>query len=207
MADEPRKQGDAPSAESDASGSDPAEVRARSKRRLIMLLCVAAGVVVLDQVSKAIARATLVEGESVTLISGVIDLKLTYNTGAAFSLGEGAGPFYVLMAVVMFAFGVWLAWKRTDTPTSLVAAVACVVGGGIGNAIDRVVLGAVTDFFNPTFIDFAVFNVADSFITVGVIVAFLIWWRWDDAREDEKDKDKGDGDDTAGADKGSEASA
>lgn len=188
MADEPRKQEDAPSAESDASGSDPAEARVRSKRRLIMLLCVAAGVVVLDQVSKAIARATLVEGESVTLISGVIDLKLTYNTGAAFSLGEGAGPFYVLMAVAMFAFGVWLAWKRTDTPTSLVAAVACVVGGGIGNAIDRVVLGAVTDFFNPTFIDFAVFNVADSFITVGVIVAFLIWWRWDDARE-EKDND------------------
>ena len=56
-------------------------------------------------------------------------------------------------------------------------------GGGIGNAIDRVVAGKVTDFFATTFMDFAVFNVADIFITCGVVVAFVLWTRWDRARE------------------------
>ena len=58
-----------------------------------------------------------------------------------------------------------------------------VAGGGAGNAIDRVALGAVTDFFKTTFVDFAVFNVADIFVTCGVVLAVVLYWRWDLARE------------------------
>jgi signal peptidase II len=53
----------------------------------------------------------------------------------------------------------------------------------VGNAIDRVVAGRVTDFFATTFVDFAVFNVADVFITCGVVASFVLWARWDSARE------------------------
>lgn len=160
---------------------------ARPARRLALFCVVAAAVVVLDQLSKAAVRSALVPGEPVTLIPGVMDLSLVYNTGAAFSLGEGAAPLFVVIAAVMAALGLWVAWRRVDVPLPLLAAVACVAGGGIGNAIDRVTLGgAVTDFFKTTFIDFAVFNVADIFVTCGVLLAVVLWWLWDSHLERER---------------------
>lgn len=152
-------------------------------RRLVLFALVAAAVVTLDQVSKAAVRAALSPGESVTLIPGVMDLSLIYNTGAAFSLGEGAGMLFAAIAAAMCAGGVYVAWRRADVPLSLLLTVATVVGGGIGNAIDRVTLGAVTDFFKTTFMNFAIFNVADIFVTCGVPIALILWWRWDAARE------------------------
>ena len=68
--------------------------------RLALFALVAAAVVMLDQLSKLAARSALVSGEPVTLIPGVMDLSLIYNTGAAFSMGEGAGPLFVLIAAV-----------------------------------------------------------------------------------------------------------
>lgn len=152
-------------------------------RRLALFALVAAAVVLLDQLSKLAARDLLVPGEPVTLIPGVMDLSLIYNTGAAFSLGEGAGPLFVLVAAAMCVAGVYVAWRRVDVPLPLLLTFACVVGGGVGNAIDRVALGAVTDFFKTTFMDFAIFNVADIFVTCGVPLALVLWWRWDVARE------------------------
>ena len=151
--------------------------------RLALFALVAAAVVLLDQLSKLAARDLLVPGEPVTLVPGVIDLSLIYNTGAAFSLGEGAGPVFVLVAAAMCVAGAYVAWARADVPLPLLLTLACVVGGGIGNAIDRVALGAVTDFFKTTFVDFAIFNVADIFVTCGVPLALILWWRWDVARE------------------------
>ena len=161
----------------------PTKSRPSRATRLALFVLVAAAVVLLDQLSKAAVRAALVPGEPVTLIPGVMDLSLVYNTGAAFSLGEGAGPLFVAIAAVISCAGLWVAWRRTDVPMSLLLVIAGVAGGGIGNAIDRVTLGAVTDFFKTTFIDFAVFNVADIFVTCGVFVALALWWRWDAARE------------------------
>ena len=152
-------------------------------RRLALFALVAAAVVALDQLSKVAARSALVPGEPVTLVPGVMDLSLVYNTGAAFSLGEGGGPLFVVLAAAIFVAGLVVAWRRADVPLPLVLAVAAVAGGGVGNAIDRVALGAVTDFFKTTFVDFAVFNVADIFVTCGVVLAVVLYWRWDLARE------------------------
>ena len=163
------------------SGSDT--TNSARVRRLALFALVAAAVVMLDQLSKLAARSALVSGEPVTLIPGVMDLSLIYNTGAAFSLGEGAGMLFVAIAAAMCVGGVYVAWRRVDVPLSLLLTMAAVVGGGIGNAIDRVALGAVTDFFKTTFMDFAIFNVADIFVTCGVLVALVLFWRWDSARE------------------------
>ena len=163
--------------------SGPDATNSARVRRLALFALVAAAVVLLDQLSKLAARDLLVPGEPVTLIPGVMDLSLIYNTGAAFSLGEGAGPLFVLVAAAMCVAGVYVAWRRADVPLPLLLTFACVVGGGIGNAIDRVALGAVTDFFKTTFMDFAIFNVADIFVTCGVPLALVLWWRWDVARE------------------------
>ncbi|MBM6774770.1 signal peptidase II [Olsenella profusa] len=159
---------------------------ARPAARLALFCLAAVLVVLLDQLTKAAARAALVPGEPVTLVPGVMDLTLVYNTGAAFSLGEGAGPVFVAIAAVIAAGGAWLALRRTDAPLSLVLTVAAVAGGGIGNAIDRVAAGAVTDFFDTTLFDFAVFNVADIFVTCGVFLAVALWWRWDARLERER---------------------
>lgn len=151
--------------------------------RLALFALVAAAIVALDQLSKAAARSALVPGEPVTLVPGVMDLSLVYNTGAAFSLGEGGGPLFVVLASAILVAGLVVAWRRADVPLPLLLAVAAVAGGGVGNAIDRVALGAVTDFFKTTFVDFAVFNVADIFVTCGVVLAVVLYWRWDLARE------------------------
>jgi signal peptidase II len=167
-----------------ATSGERAEGSGPSRDRRLALFCgLAAAVAALDQAVKAAMRALLVVGEPRVLVPGVLDLSLVYNEGAAFSLGEGAGPVFVLVAVVICACGLWLAWRRTDAPMTLVASVACVAGGGVGNAIDRAVAGRVTDFFAATFMDFAVFNVADVFITCGVVASFVLWVRWDSARE------------------------
>lgn len=158
--------------------TNPARVR-----RLALFALVAAAVVALDQLSKVAARSALVPGEPVTLVPGVMDLSLVYNTGAAFSLGEGGGPLFVVLAAAILVAGLVVAWRRADVPLPLLLAVAAVAGGGVGNAIDRVALGAVTDFFKTTFVDFAVFNVADIFVTCGVVLAVVLYWRWDLARE------------------------
>lgn len=152
-------------------------------RRLGTLAGAAALVVALDQLVKVWARASLVLGSPVTLIPHVMDLSLVYNTGAAFSMGEGKGLLFVLIAVAIAAGCAVLAYKEDTLPLPLAATLGCVAGGGIGNAIDRVVAGRVTDFFATTFMNFAVFNVADIFITCGVLVAFVLWCRWDRARE------------------------
>lgn len=152
-------------------------------RRLGTFAGAAALVVAVDQLVKAWARGALVAGEPVAFIPHVMDLSLVYNTGAAFSMGEGKGLLFVLIAAVIAVACAVLCYKEETIPLPLSATLGCVAGGGVGNAIDRVVAGKVTDFFATTFMDFAVFNVADIFITCGVVVALVLWVRWDRARE------------------------
>ena len=158
---------------------------AATGRRLALFASAAAVVVLLDQLSKALARDTLVPGQPVTMIAHVMDLSLVYNTGAAFSVGEGQGLLFVLICAAILVACAYEVIREKDMPVSLIVCLGCVCGGGVGNAIDRVVAGKVTDFFATTFMDFAVFNVADIFITCGVILAVILWWRWDARRETE----------------------
>ena len=139
-------------------------------------------VVVLDQATKAAVRHLLDVGESAGFIPGVLDLKLVENTGAAFSLGRGAGPLFIAVAIAILAAGWVFVWKRTDAPLSLAISIACVAGGGVGNMIDRMVMGYVTDFLATTFVSFPVFNVADMFVTCGVIISFVIYTAWESRR-------------------------
>ena len=141
-------------------------------RRLGLFAGAATLVVALDQLVKVWARASLTPGSPVTLVPHVMDLSLVYNIGAAFSMGEGKGVLFVLIAAVITCACAVMAYREETLPLSLAATLGCVAGGGIG-----------TDFFATTFMDFAVFNVADIFITCGVVVAFILWVRWDKVRE------------------------
>jgi signal peptidase II len=129
-----------------------------------------------DRVTKCLALGGLRDAGPVTLVPGVMDLYLTFNEGAAFSLGSGLAWLFALLGVAAaVAAAVYV--RRARPSRALVAALAAVAGGALGNALDRAVLGAVVDFLKTTFVDFPVFNVADVAITCGCAAAFVLLWR------------------------------
>ena len=127
-----------------------------------------------DQATKAWLRATVALGESIQLLPGVFHITHARNTGAAFSLLEGATPLLAMAAVLVIAAIVYTARRvGTRLPLSLGLALGLPLGGALGNLWDRLRLGYVTDLFDFRLINFPVFNVADSAITVGI--GLLIW--------------------------------
>jgi signal peptidase II len=130
---------------------------------------VAVVVVVADQITKAIVRSDIKPGERVDVVLG-FDLVHTKNTGVAFSMLSGGGPLVVIVALVALAalvgfFVTHLHRRLVWLPTGLL------IGGAAGNLIDRLRLGAVTDFIK--FPHWPAFNVADIAVTFGVIA--LLW--------------------------------
>jgi signal peptidase II len=131
---------------------------------------VAAAVLVADQVTKALVRAEIARGEQVELLPGV-NLVHTRNRGIAFGLLSGGG---VLLAVVAaLVLGGLLAYLLTHLDRRGVwLATGLLFAGALGNMIDRVRQGWVTDFIDLPL--WPAFNVADIAITAGVIVLFLV---------------------------------
>lgn len=126
------------------------------------------GVIFLDQITKWLTVISLDLYESFPLIEGVFHFTYVQNTGAAFGmLKDHRWIFLVISSVAMVALSIML-WKNRKGSKLLCVALAMIIGGGIGNMIDRCLLGYVIDFLDFTLIDFAVFNVADSFVCVGV---------------------------------------
>lgn len=139
-------------------------------------------VVIVDQATKAAAREVL-EGPSRPLIPGIINLVHVENTGAAFSLGQGATLLFIAIAVAFVIGATLIVWRTPDLPQGLVASIGLVAGGGFGNMIDRVIDGSVTDFIATAFMNFPVFNVADICVTVGVVTSLIGYWVWESKRE------------------------
>lgn len=133
-----------------------------------MLYVIAAFLVlILDQAVKYWTTVSIELGKgSVTLIPGVINLVNIHNNGAAFGIFQNARWFFVVIAVVFVAVVVFALWKNIiRDPLGRWSAVL-VMSGAVGNCIDRVMNGYVVDMFQFQFVNFAIFNVADIFITV-----------------------------------------
>ena len=129
--------------------------------------------VVLDQAVKFAVRANIELGRSVPFLPHILDLAYVQNTGAAFSILRQHTWLLTLTSAVVVLVMCWLIVKGFFQNALGRWAAALVLAGGMGNLIDRAVFGFVTDMFQTTFIDFAVFNVADCCITVGVPLLFL----------------------------------
>ena len=138
---------------------------------------VTAGVVALDQITKSYIRLAMPLYDSVPVISGLFSITHARNPGGAFSLFAGASnavrvPFFFVASAA--AIGVLVYFMR-QIPTDqrwLLFAVSSVLGGALGNLIDRVTFGHVTDFLLVYWHQYQwpAFNVADSFITIGVSI-------------------------------------
>ena len=137
-------------------------------------------VMILDQLTKAMIRPALALHQSVEIIPGFLDLTRVHNTGAAFGMLNAVDfpmKTLVLSLVAMIALG-GVAWYAATVPQSDRLArigVAAVLGGAIGNLIDRATAGYVLDFVDAYWGNwhFWAFNVADAAITVGVIFMIL----------------------------------
>ena len=154
---------------------------------MLLLIAIIVGSILLDQLTKWLAVAFLQGQESFPLWQDVLHFTYVENRGAAFGmLSDHRWVFMVVSTVAIVALLIYLFAFR---PKNLVAQIslAMIVGGGIGNMIDRIRLGYVIDFIDFTLIDFAVFNVADSFVTVGafLLMGYLIW---DTVQETKKGK-------------------
>jgi signal peptidase II len=137
-------------------------------------------VVVCDQASKALVRARFQLGESITVIRGLFDIARVHNTGTAFGFMNGIDfPFKaaVLAAVALVALGGLTLYLVTLPADQRLArtGLAMILGGALGNLVDRVALGYVTDFVDLYWANwhFWAFNVADAAITVGVAIILL----------------------------------
>lgn len=150
-----------------------------------------AALVALDQLVKYLVRAHIPLGGNVPFLPYLLDLTYVQNTGAAFSmLRSHTWVLTLTSAIVVVVMCALLVKGFFKNHLGLFSA-ALVLAGGMGNLIDRVVFGFVTDMFQTTFIEFAVFNVADCCVTIGVPLLFLYVWLYvgkDEKKEDEADE-------------------
>ena len=144
----------------------------RSSGTYLRLGVTALVVVLLDQITKSLAVDRLGDGRVIEVVDGAVSLRVTLNSGGAFGLGQGFPLFFLAATIVVIAL--ILLWVRTLDDHTLAIPLGMVLGGGIGNAIDRLFRdtgGRVVDFVDLHV--WPVFNVADASITVGVIA--ILW--------------------------------
>ncbi len=135
-------------------------------------------IVIVDQLTKILTVRSFEMGDRKTIIPGFFDLTLVYNKGAAFSFLAGAGGwqrwFFTIFGIIAAIVIVWLL-ARHGGQKMFAYALTFILGGAVGNVIDRVHQGKVTDFllFYHDRWFFPAFNVADSAITIGAILLIL----------------------------------
>ncbi|MBF4807967.1 MAG: signal peptidase II, partial [Lancefieldella rimae] len=136
----------------------------------------------LDQLTKRWVLSNIPAGSRRPFIPGVLDLFHVQNDGAAFSIGSGRPLFFAALTAVVVLGMIYAVMREKNLPYPLIAILGLVAGGGIGNGLERVAHGSVTDFLATTFMNFAIFNVADIFVTCGIIAACIYWFVWDSKR-------------------------
>lgn len=147
------------------------------KKKKAILLSVSAVValfaVVLDRITKSLAVKYLYDIDTYPVIEDVLHFTYVENTGAAFGiLKDSRWLFMTVSVIAILIIAAWLI-KYGGDDAFLSVCLSMVLGGGIGNMIDRVLYGYVVDFIDVRLINFAVFNIADSFVTVGAFLMII----------------------------------
>ena len=134
-------------------------------------------IIAIDQITKYFAKSALYPDKAKDFINGFIEFRYAENTGMAFSMFSGARWFFVVLTfAVTVAMAVYM-FKKCQNNLWLYWTIGVLIAGAAGNLIDRIYLGYVIDFINPTFVNFAVFNIADCAVTIGAVslVAYLVF--------------------------------
>lgn len=142
------------------------------KKRGIVAGIIAA-LIILDQFVKAYVVQNIALGEIKSWIPNLVSLTYLQNRGAAFSMLQDQQWFFAVITLVVMVGAIWYLHKHIEDSFWTVFGQVLIIAGGLGNFIDRISQGFVVDMFHLDFVNFAIFNVADSYLTVGVIVLLL----------------------------------
>jgi signal peptidase II len=149
---------------------------ARDRRPLFFAILILG--LALDQAVKAWVRGHFFEHQTPGYPwPNVFELTLTYNRGVAFGMMQGRGIFMTPIAIGIAGYAIWFALKNPHETKWTITMAALMACGALGNLYDRLVLHQVTDMFWFRLIDFPVFNVADSCITVATVMLIISWLR------------------------------
>ncbi|WP_435654191.1 signal peptidase II [Cellulophaga baltica] len=137
-----------------------------------------------DQISKKMVRNTVDKNDYIQLVQDNFILTNVENTGAMLGFGQSFPPLLKIillqiLPVLVLVFILINILRKTHLNKWLIVAFSCVIGGGIGNLMDRIAFGSVTDFFiiKLGFLKTGIFNMADVSVTVGVILIFILSMR------------------------------
>lgn len=154
--------------------------------RIGVFLSCAAAVLALDQATKALASSHLLLGQPVPILGNLARLTLVHNSGAAFGLFPGSRLPFILVSALAIAVVLYLFARDAYRSLGNRLLLGCILGGALGNLLDRVRWGRVVDFIDVGWgaLRWPVFNVADSAVTLGVILL-----AWNIARSGRTDSD------------------
>jgi signal peptidase II len=159
------------------------QIQKRNLRYLIITVLL----VVLDQIVKYWVRETIPLFQTKPFLPNLVELTYVQNTGAAFSMLSSVTWLLALISLVASVFILFFLLRGLFPHVLWQIALALVLGGAIGNLIDRVYFGYVVDMFSLQFMDFAVFNVADIGVTVGgVLLCFYVLFLYNKGKENPK---------------------
>ena len=147
----------------------------RSKWDIVIFLSVVLAVVALDRFTKNFLSNFLDLNESIKVIPHVLYFTLVHNTGIAFGLFRDCGVVFIIIPLILSGLLIYNAVYYRNSPDlnrTYIISFALILGGAVGNLIDRIFLGFVVDFIDFRF--WPVFNVADSAITIGAIIFLLV---------------------------------
>lgn len=147
--------------------------------------------VIVDQVTKYLVRAHIALGQDIPFIPHILELTYVKNTGAAWSILNEHTWLLTLVSAIVVIVICWLVVKKFFTGWVGLTAATLLLAGGVGNLIDRVIFGYVTDMLQTVFMDFPVFNFADCCITVGTVMlcVYVIFILKDEKKETRHDSD------------------
>ena len=153
-----------------------------SKRNLIIPFLTLAAIVIADQLSKAYALGSLIEGQARQVMGSFFQLKLVYNKGGALGTSFGGSTFYLVSSLLILLIVIYFIVVNRDK-LYFTLPMGAIAGGAVGNIIDRIRLGRVIDFLDFDFFNINmmglhidrwwIFNIADAAITVGVIALLV----------------------------------
>ena len=143
------------------------------KRKIIIPFAVLV-LIAVDQLVKLYIVSGFKLGQVKSLIPHLVSLTYLQNTGAAFSMLENQQWLFTLVTFLVIGGGVYYLIKHLNASKWMLAGLTLVIAGGLGNFIDRIRQGFVVDMFQLDFINFAIFNLADMYLTFGVAILLLM---------------------------------
>lgn len=143
-------------------------------RRKITIPLTIVLLIVLDQLVKWTIVSNIKLGEVKGFIPSIMNLTYLQNTGAAFSILENQQWLFTIITLLVIGGAIWYLIKNIKGSFWLISGLTLIIAGGLGNFIDRLRQGFVVDMFQVDFINFAVFNVADTYLTFGVLIMLLV---------------------------------